>query len=75
MRTLIIAVAVLSACKKPDAKPAAAGSAAPAMRLAADDIATVKRGELFTGPRISGTLSPASRSVVRAEIGGSVVAI
>jgi len=63
-----------SACKKP-VEQAPQAAEAPAIRLAAEDIVTIQRGELETGPRISGTLQAAARSVVRAETPGSVVVI
>ncbi|MBA3818589.1 MAG: efflux RND transporter periplasmic adaptor subunit, partial [Deltaproteobacteria bacterium] len=47
----------------------------PSVKLAAEDVAVARRGELQTGPRISGTLEASLRAVVRAETAGSVVAI
>jgi RND family efflux transporter MFP subunit len=45
------------------------------VKLAAEDVVTVQRGQLETGPRISGTLEAATRSVVRAEVGGTVLQV
>jgi membrane fusion protein, multidrug efflux system len=75
-RWFIVAAVVLAAaaCNSQPAAPPAE-RAQPALRLAAEDIVTVTRGRLSVGPRISGTLTPSSRSVVRAEAAGSVVAI
>ncbi len=78
--TIFIAVLVglvgLPACKQ-GAKPAQQTSTndIPVIKLAPEDIVVLARGELQTGPRISGTLQAASRAVVRAETQGSVVAI
>jgi membrane fusion protein, multidrug efflux system len=69
----VIALAGASACKKPVEQ--APQTEAPAIRLAPEDIVTINRGELETGPRVSGTLQAATRAVVRAETPGSVVAI
>jgi membrane fusion protein, multidrug efflux system len=74
MRALIvIALALAAGCKKPVEQ--APQTEAPPIRLAPEDVVTIQRGELETGPRISGTLQAAARSVVRAETPGSVVAI
>jgi RND family efflux transporter MFP subunit len=70
---IVIGVA-LAACKQ-GAKQAPASNEAPVINLAPEDIVTIKRGELTTGPRISGTLQAATRAVVRAETSGAVVAI
>ena len=75
MRSLVIVLALFAACKQPGGKPPQGEGSAPALRLAAEDLATVRRGELVTGPRISGTLTASSRSVVRAEAAGSVIEI
>ena len=73
MRSFVIVLALLAACKKPGGtRPTTDASA---LRLAAEDLVTVRRGELVTGPRISGTLAASSRSVVRAEAAGSVIEI
>lgn len=69
--TLVLAAA---ACNSQSAAPPAERAPA-ALRLAPEDIVTVSRGKLSVGPRISGTLTPSSRSIVRAEAPGSVVAI
>jgi RND family efflux transporter MFP subunit len=61
-------------CKK-GPEHQAAPAETPAVKLAPEDVVTIKRGELETGPRISGTLEAATRSVVRAEIGGTVLQV
>lgn len=74
-RTLSISVALAAAaCSSQPAAPPAE-RAQPALRIAPEDMVTIARGKLSIGPRISGTLSPSSRAVVRAEVPGSVVAI
>lgn len=69
----VFAVA-LAACNRP-AEQAPAPREVPSLRLAVEDIVTVRRGELQTGPRISGTIEARQRAIVRAETAGSVVAI
>src|SRR5215207_1234658 len=57
----------------------AAAESAPAtpvvMTLVSEDIATVERRDLATGPIISGTLTARRRATVRAEVGGAVTAV
>ena len=76
MRRLLVIMIALAGCKG-GAKQQATTSTneAPVIKLAPEDFIVVARGELQTGPRISGTLQSANRAVVRAETQGSVVAI
>jgi RND family efflux transporter MFP subunit len=46
----------------------------PAVVLAADDVAAVEEQRVLDGPVVSGTLAPAARAEVRAEVGGAVTA-
>ncbi len=78
MRSLsivLVVCAALVACKKPGQNPPAATTESAPIKLAPEDVTVVGRGELQTGPRISGTLQASVRAVVRAETQGSVVAI
>ena len=76
MRNLLfVVIAALAACKQDGQEPQATTTEAPPIRLAPEDVIVAARGELQTGPRISGTLQAATRAVVRAETPGSVVAI
>lgn len=63
------------ACKQGAKQEQAGSKEAPVIKLAPEDFVVLARGELQTGPRISGTLQAAVRSVVRAETPGAVVAI
>jgi RND family efflux transporter MFP subunit len=75
MRYLVVVLALVAfGCKK-GAQHQAAPAETPAVKLAPEDVVTIKRGELETGPRISGTLEAATRSVVRAEVGGTVLQV
>lgn len=65
----------LVACNQGAKQESAASKEAPVIKLAPEDFVVLARGELQTGPRISGTLQAAVRSVVRAETPGAVVAI
>ena len=49
--------------------------ATPVVTLVAEDLAIVERADLSTGPVMSGTLTARRQATVRAEIGGSVVAV
>lgn len=73
MRALVVLLAVVG-CKKA-VEQAAPSAEAPPVKLAPEDIVTIKRGELQSGPRISGTLEARQRSVARAETGGAVMAV
>lgn len=80
VRRMLFVGALLAAgtgCKKPDAeeKPAAATDTVPTVTLSPEDVIVAKRGEIQTGPRVSGTLEASQRAVVRAESNGTVLAI
>ncbi len=70
-----LALAASTACNKGPEQAPAAATEEPVIKLAAEDVVVIKRDELQTGPRISGTLEAANRAVVRAETSGAVVAI
>lgn len=76
---LVSALLVLTAgtaCKQPgNAADNVAPAAVAPLILATEDVATVARGTIETGPRVSGTLEARVRAVVRAEVGGAVVAV
>jgi membrane fusion protein, multidrug efflux system len=74
--SFVLAILVgLAACKKGGDKQPTASNEVPVIKLAPEDVIVLARGELQTGPRISGTLQAANRAVVRAETPGAVVAI
>lgn len=73
--TTVLLMFAVVACKKPEDKNPPAPAETPSVILAPEDIATVTRGPIETGPRISGTLEARVRAVVRSEVGGAVVAI
>ena len=58
-------------------RTAAAESAPPAsvVTLVTEDIATVERRDLATGPILTGTLTARRHATVRAEVGGAVTAV
>jgi membrane fusion protein (multidrug efflux system) len=71
-----LGLGALGACKKGGGdEKAAAPVAAPAVKLAPEDIVVVENGTVQTGPRISGALEASQKAVVRAETAGTVVAI
>lgn len=74
MRYLVVVLALVVGCKK-GAQHAPVQTEAPIIKLAPEDVVTIGRGQLETGPRISGTLEAATRSVVRAEVGGTVLSV
>jgi RND family efflux transporter MFP subunit len=74
-RALALTLVLVAACGQAAAPPPPQEAAAPPLQLAAEDVVTIARGALAAGPRISGTLAPSARSVVRAEAPGAVVQI
>jgi RND family efflux transporter MFP subunit len=86
-RTAIAAAAALtitfagSACRSTeaeskDAEKASAAKAAPAaVEVGAENLIKVKRDTISTGPLISGTLAAEREATVRAEVGGSILAV
>ena len=72
--TILIALTV--ATEGCGGSAAAAGApATPVVTLVAEDLATVQRSELASGPIVSGTLTARRHATVRAEVGGSVIAV
>lgn len=74
--TLLGLTLVASACG--DASMPAAGatiSTPPVLQLAPENVATAAARELVSGPLVSGQLWPAREATVRAQVGGSVVAL
>ncbi len=70
---ILVLGAALAACKQPAAP--AADPAGIVIKLAAEDVVVVAQGPIATGPRVSGTLEARERALVRAEVGGAVVAV
>jgi RND family efflux transporter MFP subunit len=71
----IAIVLALAACKQAAQEQPVVTNETPTIKLAPEDVVTIGRGELQTGPRISGTLQAATRAVVRAETSGAVVTV
>ena len=66
---------VFTATSRGGSAVAAEGPRATAMlTLVADDLATAQRRDVTTGPLFAGTLTARSHAVVRAEVGGAVLA-
>jgi RND family efflux transporter MFP subunit len=55
-------------------KPAA-NATPPTVDVGRENLITVKREQISTGPLISGTLAPEREATVRAEVGGSVLQV
>jgi RND family efflux transporter MFP subunit len=73
---LFSAAATASACGGRAESPEAASSAAAhTLRLAPENVATATTERLSSGPAISGELTPAREATVRAQVGGSIVAL
>ena len=66
-------VAALAGCRAGAEKADPASAAPPAVQVGAENVLTVKRERIVTGPLISGELRAAREATVRAELGGSMV--
>lgn len=72
---LALGLGLAAACStSTDAAPPAAAQPAT-VHLAPQNVVTVAAGTLSSGPVISGQLTPAREASVRAEVGGSLVAL
>jgi RND family efflux transporter MFP subunit len=71
---LVAAMATTAACGGSGASPAAAGAAA-VVQLAPENVATAAIGEIAAGPAVSGALTAAREATIRAQVGGSLVAL
>jgi RND family efflux transporter MFP subunit len=69
---LALALAAATACRRGGGE---APKEAPAVALAPENVATVEEREIRSGPEISGTLRAQREAMLRAEVGGSVVAV
>jgi RND family efflux transporter MFP subunit len=66
----------LSACGGTgEPAPAAQPSDAATVLLAAENVVRVTTGQISSGPIISGQLTPAREATIRAQVGGSLVAL
>jgi RND family efflux transporter MFP subunit len=76
--SVVLALIWLAAGCGESAPRAAEGAAAAAPRpvqLAPENVTTARIGQISSGPTISGQLTPAREASVRAQVGGSVVAL
>ncbi len=66
----------VAACSGGTETTAASATAAPAgVQLARENVVTAAVSEISTGPLVSGELTPAREATVRAQVGGSLVAL
>ena len=73
---LLHCAVLASACSSTEAEKASSAAAPPsAVRIGAENVIVVKRDTIVTGPIISGELRAAREATIRAELGGSVVAV
>lgn len=72
--TLAFVACALAACSKPQ-EPASPAAKAPALLLAPEDLRTVGSGELAQGPVITGSIQPARRADLRAEVSAIVLQV
>ena len=70
--SLSLAAAAFAACKPATPPPPPPPAA---ITITAEDAIAVRQTTLETGPRVSGTLEARERAIVRAEVGGQVVAV
>jgi len=75
-RVGVAALAVTVAACSESAQSAPAGPPPPAtVQLAPENVVTAAVSEIAAGPTISGQLTPARKATVRAQVGGSIVAL
>jgi RND family efflux transporter MFP subunit len=55
--------------------PAASAASSATVQLSPDNVVTATIGRISSGPTISGQLTPAREAKVRAQVGGSIVAL
>ena len=70
---ILISIAAAAGCAR--AETASETPAVAPLRLAPENVATAEVAELSSGPAVSGQLTPAREATVRAQVGGSVVAL
>jgi RND family efflux transporter MFP subunit len=72
---LCLACLTLTACGKPDKSAAPVKAASPVLLLAAEDLHTVQRGTLASGPVITGSVQPERKADLRAEVAAVVLQV
>ncbi len=73
---LLAAAVLVAACGGSDATPAPAGAGAAAgVSIGPESVVTVARGEIRTGPLLSGELRAVREATVRAKMPGSVLEV
>ena len=70
----LLVVAGVSGCNAGAEKAAASAAPAP-VQVGGENVLTVKRARIVSGPLISGELRAANEATVRAELGGSVLQV
>jgi len=65
----------IAACGSKPAADAAASSAPVTVTIGGENVATVNTATLNSGPQLSGTLAAEKTAQIRAEVGGSVLAV
>lgn len=71
---LVVVVGLALACQRGGGPPQGAADAGPTV-LGAENVATVKRERIATGPRLSGSLEARHQAKMRAELSGSVLEV
>ena len=75
LSALLSTVAVSAACGDGDGSAAASPGTAAVVQLAPENIVQAERGEIASGPAVSGALTAARQANIRAQVGGSLVAL
>lgn len=70
----LLVLATIGGCRA-GAENGDAAAAPPPVQVGAENVITVKRDRIVTGPLISGELRAAREATVRAELGGSMVQV
>jgi RND family efflux transporter MFP subunit len=72
---LVASVVLFTACGEADNGESAPAAAPPVVQIGQENVVRVTRGTIVVGPMIAGELRAQQEATVRAEIGGSMLAV
>ena len=71
----VLALAIATGCSADAEDPGTPVAASPAVQVGQENVLTVTRDRIVSGPLISGELRAANEATVRAELGGSMLQV